>query len=98
ASRDRAQPSFLELRNHLAKRHSKKMREMLELRRAKAVNVDVRIFFADVAKQFEVPVERQAGMVPSLHQDLNTARRGKFVQFFVELLPAQDVMVLDLFR
>src|ERR1044071_3951255 len=69
------------------------MREMLELRRAEAVDVYVGIFFADVPEQFEVPIERQPWMVPPLHQDLNTAGRGKFVEFLVELLPAEHVVI-----
>src|SRR3954469_6636555 len=37
-------------------------------------------------------------MVPALHQDLNPAHGGKFVEFLVELFAAEDVMVLVLFR
>ena len=37
-------------------------------------------------------------MMPALHQDLNAARRGKFVELLVELFAAQDVMVRVFFR
>jgi hypothetical protein len=37
-------------------------------------------------------------MVPALHQDLNPARGGKFVEFVVKLFPAQDIMVFVFFR
>src|SRR2546423_14922945 len=66
---------------------------MLQLRRTDPVNVDVRLFSADVPKQIEIPLERQSRMVPALHQDLNSARRGKFVEFLVEFFAAQNVMV-----
>ena len=46
----RAQPGLLEFRNHFAQRHSEDLREMVELRRAEAVDVDVRILRADVRR------------------------------------------------
>src|SRR5205085_3120360 len=93
AAGNRTEPGLLEPRNHLAQRHSEQLREMLQLRRTEPVNVDVRIFFADVPEQIQIPLERQLRMVPALHQDLNPAGRGKFVEFLVELLAAQNVMV-----
>ena len=57
------------------------------------MDVDVRIFFADVPEQIEIPIESQRRMVPALHQDLNPARGGKFVELLVELFAAQNVMV-----
>src|SRR6476661_2414157 len=71
---------------------------MLELWRTEPVNINVRIFFSDVPKQIEVPIERECRMMPALHQDLNPAGRGKFVEFLVELFAAQDVMVRVFFR
>jgi len=60
-------------------------REMLELWWTKSVNVDVRIFLADVPQQVDVPFEAELRMMSALHQDLNTADGGKFVQLLIEL-------------
>jgi hypothetical protein len=49
------------------------------------VNVDVRIFLADVPQQIDVPFQAELGMMSALHQDLNTADGGKFVQLLIEL-------------
>ena len=57
AAGDRAEAGLLELRDHLAQRHAEQIREVLQLRRAEPVNVDVRIFFADVPEQIEIPIE-----------------------------------------
>ena len=66
---------------------------MLELRRTESVDIDVRILLPDVTEEIDVPCERQFRMVPALHQNLNPARRGKFVQFLIDLLKAQNVMI-----
>ena len=58
---------------------------MLELRRTESVDIDVRIFLADVPQQVDVPFEAQLGMMSALHQNLNTAHGGKFVQLLIEL-------------
>ena len=67
---------------------------MLELGRTESVDIDVRILFADVMQKVDVPFERQFRMMPALHQNLYSARGGKFVQFLIDLIKAQDVMVL----
>src|SRR5438552_4157096 len=72
------------------------MGEMLKLRWTKAVDINMRIFFANVPEQFEVPVERQRRVVSALHQDLNTTRGGKFVQFLIELLASEHIVIFIL--
>jgi hypothetical protein len=37
-------------------------------------------------------------MMPPLHQDLNTADGRKFVEFLIDLLEREDVMILILLR
>ena len=64
----------------------KRLGEMLKLRRAESVDVDVRIFFADVPEQIEIPIESKLRMMPALHQNLHAADGGQFVQFLVQLL------------
>ena len=73
AARNRTEASFLEFRNHLAQRHAEGLGKMLKLGRTESVNVDVRIFFADVMEKIDIPIEAQFRMMPPLHQDLNTA-------------------------
>ena len=69
---------------------------MLELRRAESVDVDVRIFLSDVMEQVDIPIEPELGMMAALHQDLHPAGRGQFIEFLVDLLASQDVMVVVL--
>src|ERR1051325_2907609 len=66
---------------------------MLKLRRTESMNVDVRIFFADVLQKIDVPFKLQFRMMPALHQDLHSARSSKFVQLLIQLLQAQHVMI-----
>src|SRR5438552_9001494 len=42
--------------------------------------------------KIDVPMERQFRMMSALHQELNPARRGKFVELLVDLLERQHVM------
>ena len=70
---------------------------MLELRRAESVDVDVRIFFADVTQQIDIPIERQLRMMPALHQDLHAAGRRQFIEFLIDLLEREHVMIVILF-
>ncbi len=71
---------------------------MLELRRTEPVDIDMRIFFSDVVKQFQIPLEPELRMMPALHQDLHPAGRRQLIELLVNLLVRQDVMVLVLFR
>src|SRR5262249_31586319 len=66
---------------------------MLKLRRTKSMNVDVRIFCADVPQKIDVPLERQFRMMPALHQDLHPARSSEFIKFLIKLFEAQTVMI-----
>jgi hypothetical protein len=47
------------LREHFAQGHREEMRKVLQLRRAETVDVNMRIFFADVAEEIEIPIKRQ---------------------------------------
>ena len=58
AAGDRSKPCLFEFQDHFAQRHAKRFGEMLKLRRAESVDVNVRIFFADVMQKIEVPGER----------------------------------------
>ena len=74
AARNRAEPRFLKTRDDFPQRHLEHLREMVELRRAEPVDVDLRKFFPDVAEQIEIPIEAELRMMPALHQDLHAAR------------------------
>src|ERR1700757_4650755 len=67
ATGDRSEPGGLEFRNHVSQRHPECLREMLKLWWTESVNIDVRIFFADVLQKIDVPLERQFRMMPALH-------------------------------
>src|SRR5437667_97028 len=49
-------------------------------------------------QMFDLPLARQFRMVPTLHQNLNSARRRKLVEFLIDLLEREHVMVLVAFR
>src|ERR1700693_1074241 len=70
---------------------------MLKLRWTKPVDINVRIFFANVSQKIEIPLERQFRMMPALHQDLNTVRGGQFLKFFIDLLEREHVMIFIAF-
>src|SRR6476661_6364795 len=70
---------------------------MLKLRRTEPVDVDVRIFFADVVQEIDVPLEWQFRMMPALHQDLYSASSSELVQLLIKLLEAQHVMIFVAF-
>src|SRR4051812_27152602 len=89
----RAEACLFELCDYLPQRHPEKSDKMLELRWTETMDINVRILLADVPQELEIPVECQRRVMTALHQDLNPARGGKFIQFLVELFPAQDVMV-----
>ena len=48
--------------------------EEMDLGRAEAVDVDLREMRLDVAEQFLVPLERELGVQPALHQHARTAQ------------------------
>src|SRR6266508_5754386 len=93
ATRDRAESCFFEFGDRFAQRHPKRLREMLKLRRAESVNIDVRIFVPNVMQKIDVPRERQFGVMPPLHQDLNTTRGRKFIELLVDLFEREHVMI-----
>src|SRR5260370_5107322 len=98
AARNRTQPRILEFRDHLAQRHAESFREMLEFRRTKSVDVNVRISVPYVVQKIDVPVEWQFGMVATLHQDLNAPRGRKLVKLLIDLLERKDVMIFIFLR
>jgi hypothetical protein len=71
---------------------------MLKLRRAESVDINVRIFLPDVLQKIDVPLERQFRMMPTLHQNLHSARCREFVEFLIDLLERQHVMIFVAFR
>src|SRR5438045_9254292 len=70
---------------------------MLKLRRTESMNIDVRIFCADVLQKIDVPLEQQFRMMPALHQNLNSAYGREFVEFLIDLLERKNVMILVFF-
>src|SRR5215813_13079137 len=95
---NRSESGLFEFRDHFAQGHPEGLREMLKLGRTESMNVDVWIFFPDVTQQIEIPLERQFRMMPPLHQDLNTTNGRKFVQFLIDLLEREHVMIFIFLR
>src|SRR6267143_714879 len=73
---NRAESSFFKSRYHFAQGHPENIAEMLELRGTESVDVNMRIFFADVPQQIDIPVERQFRVMAALHENLDTTGRG----------------------
>src|ERR1051326_954851 len=57
------------------------------------MDIDVRILFPNMMEEVDIPREWQFRMMPALHQDLHAAGRGKFIQLFIDLLKAKNVMI-----
>ena len=71
---------------------------MLEFRRTKSVDVNVRISLPYVVQKIDVPLEWQFRMVATLHQDLNAPRGRKLIKLLIDLLERKDVMILIFLR
>src|SRR5258707_9133087 len=50
-----------------------------------------RVVAFDVAQQIEIPLERDVGVVPALHQDLHAADRLQLVDLAADLLVRQQI-------
>src|SRR6266568_4631752 len=87
---DGVEPGRHELPDHLFDRHPEAAREEIHLRRGEAVDVD-RMVALDVPHQVQVPLERDVGVVPPLHQDLYTAERFELVDLAPDLLEREHV-------
>jgi len=58
------------------------------------MNVDLRIFRADVRKHLQVEVDAQFWMVASLKKHLHTSLRREFIELLVNLLDTENIMIL----
>ena len=77
-----AQAGRLEPLEHRAQRQLADLGEVMNLRRAEAVDVDLRKAALDVAQQFFVPLELEVGMQAALHQDLVAAEVDRLLRSF----------------
>src|SRR5438477_12090936 len=71
---------------------------MLKLRRTESMNIDVRIFCADVLHKINVPLECQFRMMPALHQNLHSACGSEFIQLLIELIESKHVLIFVALR
>jgi len=90
AARNRVEPRRHQLPDDLLDRHAEPAGEEIDLRRREAVDVD-RMVALDVAQQVEIPLERDVGVVSSLHQDLDAADRLELVDLAADFLERQQV-------
>src|ERR1700722_7697708 len=66
---------------------------MIKFRRAKGMDIDLRIFLPDVIEQIQIIGNAQFRMMTTLHQDLYSADGDQFINFLIDLFMAQNVMV-----
>ena len=71
---------------------------MDELAGAESMNVDLRKLAFDVREQVEIPLERQFGMMPALHQNLRAAESNSFLDFSVDLVVSNHVGIVVTFH
>src|SRR5215472_4216927 len=70
---------------------------MNELARAEAVDVHLWEFAFDVRQQIQVPLLRQFGMMPALHQDLRAADCERLLNLLINLIERDHVSVVIFF-
>src|SRR6476660_1888022 len=97
-TRNRPKASLRELRDDLFQRQSEHFPKMDELARTKSVNIDLWELTFDVRKQVEIPLQRQLGMMPALHQDLRAAKGNCFLDFPVDLVVTDYVCIVVAFH
>ncbi len=89
-----AEARLLEARDDLLQRQAEDLREMVELRRREAVDVDRRVVLPDVLQQVQVVVDAELGVVPALHEDLRAADGLELLDLLADLLGREHVVVL----
>src|SRR5436309_640526 len=97
AARNGAQPRVFELGDHFTQRHPESFRKVLEFRRTESVDIDVGIFRPDMPQKIDIPPECQFWMMSTLHQNLNPARRRKFIELLIDLLERKYIMIFIFF-
>ena len=79
-------PAAFSRSSTVAQRQLRDLREVVNLRRAEAVDVDLRKARLDVAQQFFVPLELVIGMQAALHQNLIAAERDRLCDLLQQLV------------
>ncbi len=65
----------------------------MNLARTETVNIDLRKLRFDVRQQIQIPLLRQLGMMPALHENLRPAQRNRLLNLPVDLVVRDDVGV-----
>ena len=94
AAGNRAESRLLEARDDFFQRHAENLREMVELGRRKAVDVDRRMIRPDVLEQVEVVIDAELRMMAALHENLRAADGFEFLDLCADLLGREDVAVV----
>ncbi len=89
-TRDAVEPRLTELADDLRHRQAEPLGKEHDLGRREPVDVD-RMVALDVAHEIQIPLERDVGVVPPLHEDLDAAERLALVDLATDLLEAQHV-------
>lgn len=96
-ARNRPESGFDELGDDFPDRHAEDFGKVVELRRAEAVDIDLRIFFPDVGEHIQVEIDAEFRVVASLEEDLHATFGRKLVEFFVDLSVGENVMIIVFF-
>ena len=89
AAGQRAQARLLQPFEHVAHRQPGERGDVVDLRRAEAVDVDLRETPLDVAEQFLVPLDLQIGVHSALQQNLVAAQGDGLLDLPVQLVRAK---------
>ena len=84
----RVEPGAHELTNHVACVHAERLREEVDFRWGKAVDVNRMIGFY-IPQKIEIPLEWDVRIVPALHEDLYRAYLLRLVDFPADVLVRQ---------
>ena len=91
AARKTSQARRLQPRQHFPQGQLGHLGEMIDLRRAESVDVDLREPLLDISQQLLVPRELKVGMQPALQQNLIAAQGDGFLDLRVEGRTVQHI-------
>ena len=98
ATGNRAQPGLGKIRNDGFQRFVENLAEMNKLARAEPVDVHLWPLGLDVGKQVQIPLLRELGMVPALHQNLRASQGHRLGDLLVHFRQGNHIGIIVLFH
>ena len=96
-SGQRVQAGVAQAREHLGRRQATRARDVLDLGRRERVQVD-RVALLDAAEEVLVPVDREIGVVPALHQHRGPVELERLLDLLEDHGLRQDVALAPIAR